>query len=676
MKLRSIFTMLAAALCFTFVGCEQQEQFLDEVKVSKSYISLPVGGGEAKIEVDAVADWSIVAWDASAKKETEIPAWLTIEPASGSKGKTEVVFSAEATTVSNEVILHLNCGVACQMLNVVQVTEKKEPEISTCKWITESGEDGVVYRAKGVVTIVNATYSQYGGFSINDGTATLVIYGSDTKTTYPDLAVGDEVVVDGPWSTKYVNFGNGSQIVSLSKSLIKVEKVSPVGPLAAEGDVFTVTLTNKAEEVTVDVPEADKAWITVGEPLVLGTTVVVEFTVAPNESTPRTSSITFSTTSGGKTYSATVDIEQNGSIPQLPVADAIKLAEGSYFSVAGTVTGVHKKGFIVTDEAGDAIYAYVNKTEEELGAALGDQVVVTGKIGSYANFYQIVDPAVKVVSTGNRPSYPTPVALETAASFETYKTGKFSSVYVEAKGVTTGQYGDIKIGDWTVSPYQTSSSINIADFKDHEVVVRGYVLQYKADNILRVMLTSVKEANAQLPTISQVRAATVGDEVETVGTVMATHQKGYIISDATGSIYVYTNAAPTVKIGNKVTLSGTFDNYYGTLQIKNATVSANDNGTTATYPTPVDLTDQATYDAYATYSKENPTDFAYVKIKAVLSGGRYLTVGESTKQSQLDWSSGDYSALNGKTVIVTAYMKGFHSGGYYQLMETSVVEAK
>ena len=44
MKLRNIFTMLAAALAFTFVGCEQVEQFLDEVKVSKSYISLPVGG--------------------------------------------------------------------------------------------------------------------------------------------------------------------------------------------------------------------------------------------------------------------------------------------------------------------------------------------------------------------------------------------------------------------------------------------------------------------------------------------------------------------------------------------------------------------------------------------------------------------------------------------------------
>lgn len=676
MKLRNIFTMLAAALGFTFVGCEQQEQFLDEVKVSKSYISLPVGGGEAKIEVDAVADWSIVAWDAEAMKEVEIPEWLTVEPASGSKGKAEVVFSAELTTESREVLLHLNCGVACQMLNVVQVTELKDPEIQTCKWINENGEDGVVYRAKGVVTIVNPTYATYGGFSINDGTATLVVYGSDTKGTYPDLAVGDEVVVDGPWSTKYVNFGNGSQIVSLTKSLIKVEKVSPTTALSSEGDVFTVTLTNKAEEISITIPEADEAWITAGEPLVLGTTVVVEITVAPNESTPRESSITFSTQSGGKTYSATVDIEQEGAIPQLSVADAIKLPADSYFSVAGIVSGVHKKGFVVTDAAGDAIYAYVNKTEEELGAALGDEVIVTGQIGDYANFYQIVNPVVEVVSTDNKPKYPTPVALETAASFETYKTGKFSSVYVEAKGVTTGQYGDIKIGEWTVSPYQTSASVNIADFKDKEVVVRGYLLQYKSDNILRVMLTSVKEANAPVPTIAEVRAATAGDEVETVGTVMATHQKGYIISDATGSLYVYTSAAPTVAVGNKITVSGTFDNYYGTLQIKNATVSANDGGTTVNYPTPVDLTDPAAYEAYATYSASNPTDYAYVKIKAVLSGGRYLTVGELAKQSQLDWSNGDYSALNDKTVIVTAYMKGFHSNGYYQLIETSVVEAE
>ena len=61
MKLRNIFTMLAAVFALTFVGCQKQEQFLEEVKVSKSYIALPVEGGDVKIQVEASANWTITA---------------------------------------------------------------------------------------------------------------------------------------------------------------------------------------------------------------------------------------------------------------------------------------------------------------------------------------------------------------------------------------------------------------------------------------------------------------------------------------------------------------------------------------------------------------------------------------------------------------------------------------
>ena len=687
MKLRNIFTMLAAAIAFTFVGCEQPEQFLDEVKVSKSYIALPKDGGEVKIEVDAAADWTIVAWDVAKAENVEIPSWLTVEPLSGSKGKSEVTFSAEAATESNEVVLHLNCGAVSQVLKVVQLTEKPEPTLVTCNDVLTNGVVGQFYRIKAVVAeIPLSDFQKYGKFYITDDSISgkIELYGLANKTSYldgdkPTIEVGDIVTIEGSWS-KYGNFNNDTQILSVEKNLIKVEKMSPA-ELDAAGDVFTVILTNKGEDLTVSIPEADQAWLSVsGDPLVLGTTTTVELKALANSSTPRTTTVSFSTVSGDKTYTATVQVSQKGGIPLVSVKEAIAMPADSWVMVSGIVSGVHKKGVVVTDEAGDAIYAYVNTTEDQLGAALGDKVNVKGQMGSYANFYQIVGPEIEVLSSGNKVTYPTPVALKDAAAFETYKTGTYSSIYVEATGVTTGQYGDIKIGEWTVSPYQTSSTINIADFKDKEVTVKGYLVQYKADkadNILRVMLTSVKDANEQLPTIADVRKATAGDEVETVGTVMAVHQKGYIISDATASIYVYANAVPEVKVGNKVTVSGTFDNYYGTLQIKTPVVSANDNGTNPTYPTPVDLTVQATYDAYATYSKVNPTAFDYVKIKGVLQDdGRTIAVGESTKTSQLDWSSSDYSALKGKTVVVTAYIKGFHSNGYYQLMETSVVEAE
>ena len=42
MKLRNIFTMLAAALAFAFVGCQEEERFLDEVQVSQSFVTFAV----------------------------------------------------------------------------------------------------------------------------------------------------------------------------------------------------------------------------------------------------------------------------------------------------------------------------------------------------------------------------------------------------------------------------------------------------------------------------------------------------------------------------------------------------------------------------------------------------------------------------------------------------------
>ena len=80
MKLNNIFTMLAAAFALTFVGCQEPERFLDEVKVSKSYIAFSKDGGDVKVQIDATAEWSIVAWDNENAKEMEVPEWLTVTP--------------------------------------------------------------------------------------------------------------------------------------------------------------------------------------------------------------------------------------------------------------------------------------------------------------------------------------------------------------------------------------------------------------------------------------------------------------------------------------------------------------------------------------------------------------------------------------------------------------------
>ena len=408
MKLRNIFTMLAAAIAFTFVGCEQQEQFLDEIKVSKSYISLPVEGGDVKIEVDAVADWSIVAWDAAKQVEAEIPEWLTVEPASGSKGKVEVVFSAEATTESKEVVLHLNCDGACQVLNVVQITEKAEPVLQTCDWINNNAVVGTVYRVKGAVVKLGS-FEKYGSFYVNDGTTDtdVYIYGSDANKTASDLAVGDIVTFEGPWS-KYGNFDSGTTVVSVEKSLIKVEKVSPAGALSKDGDVFTVTLTNKGEGLEIRIPEADQAWLEYSEPFISGTTAVIEFAVNANEAGARKTTVAFVTLNGEIEYSATVDIEQQGTISEVSVAEFLNAAEGlSLYKLTGRVTNLRTGdygNFDLVDATG-SVYVYGltatpvssnDKSFPTLGIKEGDVVTLVGTRASHNGTAQVGGPAYYV----------------------------------------------------------------------------------------------------------------------------------------------------------------------------------------------------------------------------------------------------------------------------------------
>ena len=67
-----------------------------------------------------------------------------------------------------------------------------------------------------------------------------------------------------------------------------------------------------------------------------------------------------------------------------------------------------------------------------------------------------------------------------------------------------------------------------------------------------------------------------GDPAMVAGTVVAVHGQGFIMSDETASIYVYTSSEPEFAVGNNIVVAGTFDNYYGTLQVKNISVISND----------------------------------------------------------------------------------------------------
>ena len=477
MKLRNIFTMLAAALAFAFVGCQEEERFLEEVQVSQSFVAIPVEGGTEEVTVDAVSDWSIAG----------VPEWLTVTPASGAAGKTVVKFTAAKTSKTNEAVLELVCKGETQLLTVYQMAEKVEIPISTCAEVN-AGVTGTRYRVKGTVTSIANT--EYGNLYIEDETGTVYVYGTlyqgaEKQFSKTGIAVGDLVTVEGPLSPY-----NGSpqlknvDVIEVIKSLVTVDPKELV--FDEKGGTFEITVDNKANCKV----EVDADWIKF-EGI---TTAGAYFSYEAYEvmAGPRTATITFSVTKDGRTSSVPVTVTQYGITPApVAIADAVAMPKGEWLSVEGTVTGIHNDGLIVTDKAGNALYGYVKGAPS---AKIGDVVLMTGKLGNYKQFHQIETPVIRVQKSGEKFQLPTPVEL-TEAIYADWGGKVQTAQFVVATGVADGDnYGAVTVAGYTVSPYKISSSFKYDKLYGKKVTIKGYTAQLdgkKKD--LRIIVTSVEE---------------------------------------------------------------------------------------------------------------------------------------------------------------------------------------
>ncbi len=459
MKLRNIFTILAAALAFAFVGCQEEERFLSEVKVSSSYVALPAEGGSQDIQVTAVGAWEF----------TGIPEWLTVSPASGS-GDATVTFTAGKAESTNEAALELVCEGAVQTINVLQMTEKLEVPISTCAEVN-NGQDGVVYRVKGTVTsIANTTY---GNWYLQDETGTVYVYGTlydgaEKQFTKHGIEVGDIVTVEGPrkdynGTIELVNV----TVIEIEKSLIKVDEVSPEdATLPIEGGEFTVTLTAKGEGVTVVVPEAAQSWLSVTGVSASASTTVVTFTAAANAGGDRETELTFKTTSNGVEYTAVAALKQTGSIVECSVADFLAQPVGTaLFKLTGRVAKLQTGdygNFDLVDGTG-SVYVYgltatkVEKNDKSfpsLGIKEGDVVTLIGTRAEYNGTAQVGGPAYYVSHIGHKTA--TVAEFIAAAEDDTryMLTGIVSNIAMDKNDPTKqSAYGNFDLTDETGTVY-------------------------------------------------------------------------------------------------------------------------------------------------------------------------------------------------------------------------------
>ena len=530
MKLRNIFTMLAAALAFVFVGCQEEERFLEAVQVSQSFVAIPVTGNTVEVTVDAAAEWAIAG----------VPEWLTVNPATGGAGKTVVSFTAAATTATNEAILELTCAGETQLITVLQMAEKVEIPLSTCAQVN-AGEDGVVYRVKGAVTSIANT--QYGNWYLQDETGSVYIYGTlyegaTQQFTKLGLEVGDIVTVEGPRKDY-----NGTielvdvTVIEIEKSLIKVEEVAPeTSTLPLEGGEFAVTLTAKGDGVKVSVPEEAQSWVSVTGVSTSGTTSVVTFNVAKNEGGAREVELSFTTSSKGVDYTVTAALKQEGSIVDVTVEEFLAKEVGTaLFRLTGKVSNIANTtygNFDLVDATGTVyVYGLTNngaigsndKTFESLGIKEGDIVTIVGTRADYKGTAQVGGTAYLV----SHETY----TEATVAEFIAKEVGdawyKLSGTVTNLK---TGNYGNFDLVDETGSVY-----------------VYGLTVAPVASNDQSFPKLGIKEGD---------KVTLIGKRAEYKGTIQVGGPAYYISHEAAGSEEPEQPAEPeTPATGNVLSLT-------------------------------------------------------------------------------------------------------------------------
>ena len=403
MKLRYFIPTIMTALAI-LVGCSDNNDptYLDNLKVSKSFVSLPTEGGSVEINVKANQAWNI----------TQIPDWLTVFPESGEAGDTKVTLTAAATTETLLATLHLNSDGMVQEISVIQYAEKKEPEIITVSEaldLIKAGQEPAVY-VKGTVCRIqeistsygNATYFISDNGKYEDGKWLEIYRGywleGEKFTKGDEISVGDIVVVSG--TLKDYNgtpeFNTGSQVISVEKSLLSVESVEiEGGKLPVEGGDFKVNLINKGQGLDVNIPDAAKDWLFITGISMKGQTTVVSFRAAANTAGERSATIGFATTDSGIDYTAEATVTQNGSVVDMTVADFLAAEVGAaQYRITGVIKSLYDsdkqgKSFTIGDWSGDVL-VYRAEGFIEAGAKVGDVVTVVGQRGAYKETPQMV----------------------------------------------------------------------------------------------------------------------------------------------------------------------------------------------------------------------------------------------------------------------------------------------
>ena len=425
-------TIAVIGYCLTVIGLtscsdDNDPTYLDEVRVSSSFVAIPQDGGSTTITVTAADEWAFANQQWIQGKDTlhaAAPRWLTISQDKGSAGETKITFSAEGALDGRNCDLLLNCGGRTQHIKVIQGLATVAD--ATCAEVI-AGPDSKNYRVTGVCTRIANT--NYGNWYLQDETGEIYIYGTvDASGKYNwasfGIDVGDVVTVEGPKTTY-----NGTvelvdvSVISVRKSLIKIEEQTQ-DAFDANGGDFIVRVSEAGNGVYVSIPASAKDWLGFTSMVKTDSTTNISFHVAPNTGeASRSAVISFTSSNSTASSTVTASVSQMGLMGTLTnpftVEQAIEYCQtlsgnsANDYYIKGTVSRIANNGsfgsygnatfFLASDgeflgeddrnpdkahdfEAYRVLYFGNEKWNADVNKgniSVGDEVVICGKLTLY-----------------------------------------------------------------------------------------------------------------------------------------------------------------------------------------------------------------------------------------------------------------------------------------------------
>lgn len=350
-----------------------------------------------------------------------------------------------------------------------------------------------------------------------------------------------------------------------------------------------------------------------------------------------------------------------------PIADVV---DGQTYTMEGTVAALCTRGFIFADESGSILYYDKNYSASY---AVGQKLTITGKIGNYGMALQIDGTSATIVEgEAGTYTYPTPsYADATAIDAFIANTENRLATYVALAGTLSisGNYYNVVVDGTSNqgSIYFATDDIKAKVANGDKVVLYGYATSISSGRYYNMVVADVVK-------ITDLADVVYEGEYTMMGQVTALTSNGFVLTDATGSIFSYGKS--DYEIGQELVATGAIGQYNKGLQLTTNKTSFLEGAVKEyTYP------EAATADATAIDAFIANTDYrlaTYVTLTGDLniSGSYYnVTVEGTTNMGSLYYPNSDIKAAltTGSNITVKGYAMAVSGGKYYNMIVTEAV---